>query len=115
MSLTELWLKNHKQIEDKHIQQIIAFSGEGQLKDGNITSTEFRNYLSHVPTEFIQKYAEQCLNNSFPGSGYALQDVVNQIGYRLGFIVTDGRYRGSSHLIGYDGLWQCSDSHTILV
>lgn len=115
MSLTELWLKNPKQVEDKHIQQIIAFSGEGQLKDGNTTSIEFRNYLSHVPTELIQKYAEQCLNNSFPGSGYALQDVVNQIGYRLGFIVTDGRYRGSSHLIGYDGLWLSPDDQTILV
>jgi len=115
MSLTELWLKNPKQIEDKHLQQIITFSGEGQLKDGSTTSTEFRNYISHVPTAFIQKYAEQCLNDSFPGSGYALQDIINQGGYRLGFAVTEGRYRGSSNFIGYDGLWESPDGHMILV
>ena len=115
MNLTDLWLKNPKQIEDKHVQQIIAFSGEGQLKDGSKTSAEFRYFLAHIPSDFISKYAEQCLNDKFNESGLALQDIVNQIGNRLGFATMDGRYRGSSKEIGFDGLWNSPDGHGILV
>lgn len=115
MSLTELWLKNPGQIEEKHIQQIIAFSGEGQLKDGSNTSVEFRNFLAHIPSNLIHRYARECLMESFPGSGFALQDIVNQIGRRLGFAVTDGRYRGSSQAIGFDGLWESPDGHYMLI
>ncbi len=115
MSLTELWLKNPSQIKEKHIQQIIAFSGEGQLKDGSSTSLEFRNFLGHIPSNLIYKYAGECLMESFPGSGLALQDIVNQIGSRLGFAVTDGRYRGSTKAVGFDGLWKSKDGHYILI
>jgi hypothetical protein len=44
-----------------------------------------------------------------------LQDIVNQIGIRLGFTVDYGRYRGTSAHIGYDGLWRFPNCHTVII
>jgi hypothetical protein len=44
-----------------------------------------------------------------------LQDAVNEIGNRLGFQVTPGRYRGIPGQLGYDGLWQSADNHALVV
>ncbi len=115
MSLIDLWKNSKNQIEEKHIQQLIAFSGDGQLKDGNNASTEFREFLSNISSNLLIKYANQCLEDSFNGSGFALQDIVNQVGARLGFEVSYGRYRGTSGQIGYDGLWKFPSGHTIIV
>lgn len=35
MPLTELWKNAHKEIQDKHIQQVIGFAGDGKLRDGS--------------------------------------------------------------------------------
>ena len=115
MSLIDLWKSQKLQIEQKHIQQIIAFSGDGQLKDGKEASSEFREFLSNIPSNQLVGYASQCLENSFNGSGFALQDIVNQVGTRLGFDVVYGRYRGVSGQIGYDGLWKFPSEHTVIV
>ena len=105
MPLTDLWLHSRDQLEDKHVQQIIAFAGTGQLRDGNAGSAEFRDFLSHVPSNLLRWYADQCLQEGFSGSGFALQDIINEVGGRLGFQVSHGRYRGSPGQIGHDGLW----------
>jgi len=42
-------------------------------------------------------------------SGLALQDIVNEVGERLGFEVEPGYYRGSANRIGNDGLWKSQD------
>jgi len=114
MSLIELWEKSKIEIEQKHIQQIIAFSGDGKLKDDKEASFEFREFLSNIHSNLLILYASQCLQNSFDGSGLALQDIVNQVGTRLGFEVTDGRYRGVSGKIGYDGLWKFPTGHMVI-
>jgi hypothetical protein len=115
MSLLDLWKSSRTQLEDKHVQQIIAFAGKGDLKDGSTGSLEFREFLAHVPAELLGRYATDCLETSFSNSGLALQDVVNQVGKRLGFKVADGRYRGAINAIGFDGLWTLPDSHAIVV
>lgn len=115
MSLTELWKDSRDQFLNKHLQQIIAFAGEGKLRDGSRTSDEFREFLSHIPSETLRKYAEDCLINSFSDSGLALQDIVNQVGKRLGFTVEDGRYQGSRNNIGNDGLWLFPTGHHVVV
>jgi hypothetical protein len=115
MALIDLWLHSRTQLEDKHIQQIIAFAGAGQLRDGSGASEELREFLSTIPSSLLQIYADQCLRDAFNGSGYALQDIINQAGRRLGFTVKDGRYRGSVGQIGYDGIWHFPDGHAIVV
>jgi hypothetical protein len=115
MSLSYLWEHSRQQLEGKHIQQIIAFAGDGHLRDNGEASVEFRSFLRGVPSALLQHYADQCLKDSFNGSGFALQDIVNEIGRRLGFEITSGRYRGVSGKIGFDGLWRLPEGHTIVV
>ncbi len=115
MPLTKLWLTNSDQLEDKSIKQIIAFAGNGRLQDKSDASVEFRGYLSHIPSDFLNRYANQCLKEKFDESGFALQDIVNEIGKRIGFDVKNGRYRGATNQPGFDGLWQSRDGFNILV
>jgi hypothetical protein len=115
MALTDLWLAAREQLSDKLVKQIISFAVTGQLRDGNDASTEFREFLARVPSFFLSRYADECLKESFEGSGFALQDVINQVGRRLGFAVTYGRYRGTVAHIGFDGLWRFPDGHTVIV
>jgi hypothetical protein len=115
MSLAELWATSRAQIENKHVHQVIAFAGTGQLTDGGVGAAEFREFLSLVPSNHLERYAGECLNESFAGSGFALQDVVNQVGRRLGYSVTDGRYRGTASEVGFDGLWTFPDGHVVVV
>ena len=111
MALTELWKTAHKEIQDKHIQQIIGFAGDGKLRDGGIASKEFRDFLALVPSSFLIRYADECLTDKFDGSGFALQDVINEVGRRLGFRVEQGRYRGTPGEVGFDGFWVSPDEH----
>ncbi|HEX8128074.1 MAG TPA: hypothetical protein VF527_03165 [Pyrinomonadaceae bacterium] len=115
MALSDLWLTARDQLSDKLVKQIISFAGSGQLRDGNEASNDFRDYLSRVPSTFLARYADECLRESFEGSGFALQDIINQVGKRLGFSVTYGRYRGVQSQIGFDGLWRFPNAHAVIV
>ncbi|MGP8021995.1 MAG: hypothetical protein ACLPRE_13565, partial [Limisphaerales bacterium] len=115
MALTELWKTAHKEIQDKHVQQVIGFAGDGKLRDGGIASKEFRDFLALVPSNFLSRYANDCLTDKFDNSGLALQDVINEVGTRLGFRVEQGRYRGTPGEIGFDGLWISPDENALVV
>ena len=92
-SITNLWRENKEVFKDKTLREILSFTGEGELKDRNSTSQQFREFLDNIPTVLLKKYGEECLTSGFPGSGYALQDIINQIGSRLDFNVEFGLYR----------------------
>ena len=115
MALLDLWKTNRGQLAEKHIQQVIAIAGDGKLRDGSPASSEFREFLRNVPSELLSKYADECLVESFQDSGLALQDIVNEIGRRLDFLVTHGRYRGTTNQSGHDGLWSDATKHSIVV
>lgn len=115
MALLDLWRTDREQLTSKHVQQVIAFAGDGKLRDGAPASSEFRDYLRHIPSELLSRYADDCLQGAFQDSGLTLQDVVNEIGRRLDFQVTHGRYRGTPNHPGHDGLWADSSRHTIVV
>jgi hypothetical protein len=115
MALADLWNTSPDQLRDKHVQQVIAFAGSGKLRDGGDASGEFRDFLSLVPSTFLSRYVEECLTTKFEGNGLALQDVVNEIGHRLGFDVIPGIYRGSPGKIGFDGVWKSEDGKSIIV
>jgi len=115
MALIDLWQKDREQLAEKHIQQVIAFAGDGKLGDNSVASSELRIYLRNIPSTLLSKYSDQCLQVSFPNSGFALQDLVNEIGRRLNFVVSYGRYRGTSAQPGFDGIWADRDQHSIVV
>jgi len=115
MALRDLLKESPEQIKDKHVQQLIAFAGAGKLIDESECCADFRAFLSRVASSNLKDYADQCLNPGFPDSGLALQDIVNEIGSRLGAEITPGRYRGTSKHIGFDGLWKFPNGHSIVV
>jgi hypothetical protein len=115
MALVDLWKKDPGQLAKKHIQQVISFAGGGKLADGSEACAEVREFLRNIPSELIASYVEQCLERSFEDSGFALQDLVNEVGGRLGFIVTPGRYRGTSSGPGNDGIWADFSKNSIVI
>jgi hypothetical protein len=115
MALVDLWLNSQPQLAGKQFQQIIAFAGAGKLRDGSAASNELRQFLSVVPSSVLRQYAIECLEGAFPESGLALQEVVNEVGHRLGFEVEHGRYRGTPGAVGFDGIWALTDSRAIII
>ncbi len=114
MSLVQQWANDPDQLRGKRIAQVIAFAGDGKLRDENATSEEFRELLRRIPSSILAEYADQCLAESFTESGFALQDIVNEMGRRLGLNVTNGRYRGKRGESGHDGLWKLPDGRRVV-
>lgn len=115
MTLAQLWKDQPTFLESKSYRQIIQLAGDGRLRDGNATSSEVREWLSAIPLPRLRACAEECLSSTFDDNGLALQDAVNEIGVRLGFKVTPGRYRGVKSAVGNDGLWVGDDKYAYLV
>jgi hypothetical protein len=114
-SITELWTKSRDTFEKKLLSQILSFAGDGRLKDDNTTSTEFRELLDQVPSSLLKKFGDSCLTDKFEDNGFALQDIINQIGKRLGFTVEHGLYRGKQNDIGFDGIWKSKEGHSLVL
>ena len=115
MALIDMWRANRDGVQTKSLHQMIAFAGEGRLADGNICSKEFRDLLAIVPLAVLQTYATEALGDEATDRGLALQDIVNELGSRLGYGVEAGLYRGRQGELGQDGLWTDPDtSHAIV-
>lgn len=85
------------------------------MRNNSSTSNEFRIFLSTVQPDDLKSYTAQCLEKSFPDSGFVLQDVVNEIGRRLGFGVEFGNYQGTSTNPAPDGLWKVASGQHFVV
>lgn len=114
-SIIEIYKQNKAFVLEKSIRQVLSFTGDGKLKNNNQTCHEFRKLLSIIPTEYLVKFANECLEDKFENSGLVLQDIVNQAGKRLGFDIEYGLYQGSINTIGYDGIWQLHENNNIIV
>jgi hypothetical protein len=115
MPLLSLWSSNPEAVTQLSIEQIVATAGDGKLRDDSNCSLELRQYLSQVSTERLAAYAEHCLVTPFTKSGLVLQDVVNELGRRLEYKTTNGRYQGTSSAVGFDGIWMSPEQSAIVV
>ena len=114
-SISEIWAKSKGTFDSKTLSQILAFAGDGKLKDNNVTSMEFRELLDQVPSTLLKQFADNCLTEKFDDGGFALQDIINQIGARLDFTIENGLYRGKQNDIGFDGIWTSKEGHSIVL
>ena len=114
MPLINFWKTNPGEVLGLNLEAIVRLAGDGQLKDGSDCSQEFRQFIVEVESEKLADYANHCLTNSFTNSGQVLQDIVNEIGRRLGFEVENGRYHGVRNDIGFDGIWRHNDEALIV-
>jgi hypothetical protein len=114
-TLLDIWISQKEFFESKSIEQVISIAGDGNLCDGNKTSNQLRELLANIPANNLVRYINECLNNSFKQGGLVLQDLINEIGRRLGFSVEAGYYRGGGSRIGFDGLWKAKDDYSFVI
>ena len=115
MPLLELWSSNPATIGQFSIEQIVKTAGSGNLQDGSDCANELHAYLLEVSSDKLAEYIDTCLTAHFPNSGRVLQDLVNELGRRLDYKVSNGRYQGTVNTIGYDGIWVSPEGHSIVV
>lgn len=115
MPLINFYNNSKHSVLEMTIKQIVAMAGDGNLKDNSDTSTELREFLSTVPTKYLTQYIETCLTSSFDCSGFVLQDIINELGKRLGYSVQPGLYRGKVNSVGFDGIWKVANSRDIII
>jgi hypothetical protein len=108
-------LNKSENISDKRIKQIVGILGDGRLVDGGETSREFREFLGNVrDSSYLSRYVKECLEDSFENNGLVLQDLINEVGNRLGFKVEHGRYQGTKKDLGWDGIWEANNKTFII-
>jgi hypothetical protein len=112
--LIELAKQNSASVEKYTIQQIVAICGDGNLRDNSDCSKHLREFLALQTPERLAHYARFCLDEGFNRSGFVLQDIINEIGRRLGYTVQNGRYQGVVNQVGFDGLWFDGKNHIVV-
>ncbi len=115
MTILKIWKTSPLLLAEKSVKQIVAIAGAGKLLDDSEASHEFRALLAELPSSLLIRYADECLREGFTDSGMALPDLINEGGRRLGFEVSNGRYRGKQGSIGNDGLWTLPNGHRLIV
>lgn len=120
MPLLEFYKNNKDIVLSQTIIQIVNNAGDGNLRDSSVCSSELREFLSLVQHEYLKKYTDTCLESAFsmggqPINGFVLQDLVNEIGRRLGYTVDNGLYRGVKNQVGFDGIWKADKSADLIV
>lgn len=115
MPLIDFYTSAKSRVLEMEIKQIVAIAGDGNLKDNSNASSEMREYLSAISTKHLCRYVDSCLGASFDCSGFVLQDIVNELGVRLGYQVEHGLYRGKKNAVGFDGLWKIANNRDILI
>jgi hypothetical protein len=114
MTLIDLAKTNPETLSAYTILQIVSICGDGKLLDKSSCSEQLRQFLTLQQPDTLDAYANFCLENKFERSGFALQDIINEIGRRLGYEVKNGRYAGVQNDIGFDGLWFDGESYLVV-
>lgn len=115
MPLMKFWNDSRETVLQMGIKQIVANAGDGNIKDNSVASEELRSFLSMVSTKHLSKYIDTCLEASFDCSGFVLQDIINELGIRLGYQVQPGLYRGKKNAVGFDGVWKIAGNRDIII
>lgn len=115
MPLLDLMRDSPAAVDKFTIEQAVAMAGNGDVRDGSDCSCELREYLSRISSDKLFEHVNHCLSSSFNSSGFVLQDVVNEMGRRLGYDVEFGLYHGTANAIGFDGVWKESSGPEVVI
>jgi hypothetical protein len=59
MAILHYWRSNREIVLGQTIQQLVSNAGDGNLRDGNPASVEFREFLTLVPIDSLFSYVRQ--------------------------------------------------------
>ena len=101
-----------------NLKQVVTTAGDGS-SDNEESIAELREFFTMVDEDTINRLLQEAIAKDkkykFDTRGYAFQDLVNEIGRRLGYTVKNGVYRGKRNGNGFDGLWYCPDGTRIIM
>lgn len=84
--ITNLWDTNPIYVWNLKLKQILVLAGNGNFYNEQ-TSQELRQFFSKIDLPLSLNK-----DDKFEERGYVLQDIVNEMGSRLGYRVTNGLY-----------------------
>ena len=105
-----------------NMKQVVTTAGDGTLENDESVN-ELRQFFSMIDLHTMGRLLGECYSKDrrykFDARGdarrgYAFQDLVNEMGRRLGYEVENGLYRGKKNEIGFDGLWKAADGSYII-
>ncbi len=117
--ISSLWDSDSAAVSQYKLKQVIVLAGNGNMNKPE-TTNELREFFSKIDLDTMLRYIEDAISeekeDKFTERGFVLQDLVNEMGLRLGYKVTNGLYHGKRNKEnGFDGLWEAPDgSHIIM-
>lgn len=100
------------------LKQVVSIAGNGDLETEQ-SKAELREFYSDIDLETMERLLFECFSkdkkDKFDTRGFAFQDLINEIGTRLGYDVTHGLYRERKNEVGFDGLWKDKDGYSIIM
>lgn len=100
------------------LKQVVNIAGDGSLE--NVASiNELRQFFSMIDLQTMERLLRECIQRDkkfkFDTRGFAFQDLINEMGSRLGYEIEHGLYRGRKNEIGFDGLWKSNNGEYIIM
>lgn len=115
--LISAWKETQKTF-NMSLKQVVNIAGDGTLENDE-SKEELREFFSMIDLETMERLLGECYNKEkkfkFDTRGFAFQDLINEMGRRLGYSVENGLYRGKKNEIGFDGLWKAKDGSYIIM
>ena len=110
--LIKLWTNNEQILKKKNISQIMNLISEVEEEK---RYNQLREFFGKITNEMLEKYIKESINSRYEQCGFVLQELVNEVGKRLGFNVEYGVHRGRRNTIGYDAIWTTKDQYSIII
>ena len=100
------------------LKQVVNIAGDGTLENEE-SINELRQFFSMIDLQTMERLLDECIQRDkkykFDTRGYAFQDLINEMGRRLGYEVENGLYRGRKNKVGFDGLWKSQFDDYIII
>ncbi len=115
--LLNAWKESQKKFT-MSLKQVVYNAGDGTLENDE-SINELREFFSLIDLSTMERLLNECYSKDkkqkFETRGFAFQDLINEMGRRLGYKVENGLYRGKKNENGFDGLWKAQDDTFIVM
>jgi len=115
--LINAWNESQKKFT-MTLKQIVNIAGDEMLESEEAVK-EIREFFTMIDPQTMGRLLRECYSkekkHKFETRGFAFQDLINEMGRRLGYNVENGLYRGKKNEVGFDGLWQAKDGSYIIM